>query len=570
MKKIKNERKEYLMKNFKKIMALAIASVMVVGTVAIAAPGDAINPAEDTITVEGLGAGDEAYYYQIVVEDQVNPQNQGWDVIQALKDKNIAIASILDGISSAEASAIAAALTAANAQGTQMSVSNGTATATGLAPGVYYVAAIPADSNDYVYNPIFVSADYYEDVTDTWKIDTSYSYTDKVVAKKTPVTIHKDFDVPNPDKPYKDFAPGDEIEFEVKTNIPTFTDAYTDKEFYITDILDPGLSLKANTLTVAVAGYSDAEVAANSTKRENAKVDGSTINGYSVEFSKAFLGAVLGNPQVTITYTGVISDDEAFLKTLGNVKEIDNTVELHFTHKYDGTPKELTKITRHYTFGLDASLLGQSGLYEEYNTEDLVKVGQDANGDPIYVSHTKKRTVDRGKTTLAALEQCTFELDAYSGDCLNSKTTHWDITTNSLGELNVVGLDAGIYTLKETSAPAGWIIDTVTHYVQIDPHYALDADQIPYLLGYDILWGDDPANLKPVKSYTMTNDNNTKKLIGIHNSHIQGSDTQIVNKQGKQLPATGGVGTTMFYAIGAVLVLGAGILLVTKRRMSAY
>ena len=41
----------------------------------------------------------------------------------------------------------------------------------------------------------------------------------------------------------------------------------------------------------------------------------------------------------------------------------------------------------------------------------------------------------------------------------------------------------------------------------------------------------------------------------------------IVNKQGTELPSTGGIGTTIFYVVGAILVLGAGIVLITRRRM---
>ena len=45
--------------------------------------------------------------------------------------------------------------------------------------------------------------------------------------------------------------------------------------------------------------------------------------------------------------------------------------------------------------------------------------------------------------------------------------------------------------------------------------------------------------------------------------------TDIENKSGAELPSTGGMGTTLFYIVGAVLVIGAGVLLVTRRRMSA-
>ena len=42
----------------------------------------------------------------------------------------------------------------------------------------------------------------------------------------------------------------------------------------------------------------------------------------------------------------------------------------------------------------------------------------------------------------------------------------------------------------------------------------------------------------------------------------------ITNTKLTSLPSTGGIGTTIFYVIGGILVIGAGILLVTKKRMS--
>ena len=42
---------------------------------------------------------------------------------------------------------------------------------------------------------------------------------------------------------------------------------------------------------------------------------------------------------------------------------------------------------------------------------------------------------------------------------------------------------------------------------------------------------------------------------------------QVENNKGTVLPSTGGMGTTLFYVLGAVLVLGAGVVLVTRRRM---
>ena len=42
----------------------------------------------------------------------------------------------------------------------------------------------------------------------------------------------------------------------------------------------------------------------------------------------------------------------------------------------------------------------------------------------------------------------------------------------------------------------------------------------------------------------------------------------IENNSGAQLPSTGGIGTTIFYVVGSIMVVAAGVLLVTKKRMS--
>ncbi len=43
--------------------------------------------------------------------------------------------------------------------------------------------------------------------------------------------------------------------------------------------------------------------------------------------------------------------------------------------------------------------------------------------------------------------------------------------------------------------------------------------------------------------------------------------TTIVNFKGSVLPSTGGIGTTIFYVIGGILMVGAGVILISRKRM---
>lgn len=97
------------------------------------------------------------------------------------------------------------------------------------------------------------------------------------------------------------------------------------------------------------------------------------------------------------------------------------------------------------------------------------------------------------------------------------------VTTDENGAAEFKGIEAGSYQLVEIKAPQGYNLLTTPEEVTI----ASDGDQA-YVTA------------------TATVENNT----------------------GSVLPSTGGMGTTLFYTIGGVLVVAAGVLLVTKKRMN--
>lgn len=83
----------------------------------------------------------------------------------------------------------------------------------------------------------------------------------------------------------------------------------------------------------------------------------------------------------------------------------------------------------------------------------------------------------------------------------------------------------------------------------------------------------DTDSVDPAFKKLEVTDLNGNNLLGgtftISQEKDKAITTTITNLSGTELPSTGGMGTTILYVIGAILVIGAGILLVTKKRMNA-
>lgn len=111
------------------------------------------------------------------------------------------------------------------------------------------------------------------------------------------------------------------------------------------------------------------------------------------------------------------------------------------------------------------------------------------------------------------------------------------------------GLDDGEYVLVETKTPDGY--NTIS-----DQYFTVSAEH-----------GEENGTLV-LKN--LSGDKETGSVITLTSNVTEGSLTSNVeNKKGTTLPETGGIGTTIFYVVGIILVLGAGLLLITKKRMSA-
>lgn len=101
---------------------------------------------------------------------------------------------------------------------------------------------------------------------------------------------------------------------------------------------------------------------------------------------------------------------------------------------------------------------------------------------------------------------------------------------------------------------------------KVDPNGTLDSFTTNDVANI-VIWGVDNAEYTLVETaapdgYNMLKDPITVK-VGTENAFV----AEIENKSGAELPSTGGIGTTIFYVLGGLMVTGAVVVLVSKKRM---
>ncbi len=300
--------------------------------------------------------------------------------------------------------------------------------------------------------------------------------------------------------------------------------------------------------------------------------------------------------EIVITYTAVVNDDAVYGDT-GNENEVTFDFSNDPNHDYDGDefgendPKGTTPESKTITFvtalqifkytntGADGSqtktplagaefeisgtaynialTTGQKYVLssETVVESDTVKVEKDSNGQAIpywelkdgSFTKTNPNTVGMN-TTQYVNPEVTYKLVSFTEEVRTPEEAKITVVSNKEGIINVSGLKPGEYTVKETKAPDGYNkIDTEFKLV-IDWDRTAALDNTNGSGGFSI--GSDSTG-----EWRMTGDGALFQI-------------EILNQSGSLLPSTGGIGTTIFYVVGGILVIGAGILLVAKKRMS--
>ena len=225
--------------------------------------------------------------------------------------------------------------------------------------------------------------------------------------------------------------------------------------------------------------------------------------------------AVVGNPgnpnEVTLTYSNNPNPDgTGSTDTTPKDEVVVFTFDIN-VEKVDGALESTDP--KYYLSGAEFALFSNEGD------------ANDAAADPSKLSKALKFTGSNGQ---------------YTKDDTNGSTT---LTVDGDGKVNIKGLDQGTYYLVETKAPTNYNRLTSPKAVALTPTYNFET--------YD---SHEPGRTNDILSSVSINNVSEGKVT-------------VENYSGSTLPETGGIGTTIFYVVGGILVIGAAVLLITRRRM---
>ena len=513
------------MKHSKKLASLLLALVM---ALSLAVTAFADESTTYSITINNSTAGHTYEAYQIFTGDLATNEagnkvlsNIVWgsgvsEAGQTALGDAAAKAETLKTEADAKAFAKAVAPYLTTAAGSANTVTDGKYVISGLAAGYYLVkdqdGSLTGDSDSYTEYIIQVVGN----VTATPKSDVPE------VQKKVK-DINDSTDTTKTDwQDSADYDIGDSIPFQLKATLADNVSSYTTYKVVFHDTLSKGLTYNKDAKV-----YIDGTETNGFTVTATVNADGITTLTVSCDDVKA-LGA--GNSSViTVEYTAKLNEN-AVLGSAGNPNEVYLEYSNNPNKSEEGnnetgeTPKDVVIVFTYKTIinKVDSETKPLTGA--AFKLEKLIK-GEDGAADAW--TTIKEFAVD-GTTT-----SFTFS-----------------------------GLDDGQYKLTETKTPVGYnTIDPI--YFVIEATHGETAD-VPTLKTLNAYLTDANGN----KQTEMKDGESVNIDLGTVDLTAGSITTTVVNKSGSELPSTGGIGTTIFYVLGGVLVLAAVVLLVTKKRMS--
>ncbi|MCD7839292.1 MAG: isopeptide-forming domain-containing fimbrial protein [Erysipelotrichaceae bacterium] len=306
-----------------------------------------------------------------------------------------------------------------------------------------------------------------------------------------------------------DYDIGDDVPFQLTATLPSNYSDYTTYKLVFHDTLSNGLTFNDD-----VKVY----------------VDGTEL--------------VDSDYSVLVQGTDTLSDTNcSFEVVINNLKSLSTS---------GVTVTSTSKIVVEYTAKLNsAAVIGSTGnpnkAYLEYSNNPYNANNTSTTPEDKVTVFTYKLVVDKVDKDGDAVTGAEFTL--YK---LNSNNTYDQVAvlTSTTKTFTYSGLDAGTYKIEETKVPDGY---TKAEDIVFDVAATYTGT------------ADNPSLL----TLTVTVTSGTTSIYSSATADLSSGtiDMDVINTSTSELPGTGGMGTTMFYVLGGLMVAGAGIALISKKRM---
>ena len=368
------------------------------------------------------------------------------------------------------------------------------------------------------------------------------------VTNKGDITIEKKYDVPTVDKSVKDtdnqwgeaadWEIGSDVPFQLVGTLPTNLADYETYKYVFHDTLSAGLQYNGDVKVYVQNGETKTEIIGFTVDPAAAATAGGGTLTVTFTDLKEVAG-VTATSKIVVEYTAKLLST-AEIGNPGNKNEVNLEYSNNPNHTGEGTPTGNTPKDEVlvFTYELDVTKVDGQDAEKKLAKAEFVLLNND---------RTKVAKVTGGKLVEWV------DVPAAGADGSITYPAGTTLTSGTDGKFVIAGLDAGSYYLRETKAPAGY--NLLKNDISVTITATLDkTENNPALTELKLSVKDDKTGAEATES-------NGSVDTGI-------VATNVMNNSGAQLPETGGMGTTLFYVLGGILVLVAIILLVTRKRMS--
>ena len=358
------------------------------------------------------------------------------------------------------------------------------------------------------------------------------------------------------------YSIGDVVPFALYSTVPDLSQ-YTTYELSFHDNMSKGLTLDVDSITVTIGGvelekgtttgtehtgdyhaqvtYIDISNETTATPAGNTvfTVHLPDLKSIQIDDGNGGTRAVTKGDKIVVSYNATL-DADAVVGLPGNL----NAAYLEFTNNPDiggdgKTPEDKVIV---FTLGLELDKVDGANTAKKLKGVEFAIWKDTAKSAFAVANKTTKKFAGWVLTSTLTDTNNDGVVDPYDYTSTENDAIH---VTDINGNVTVAGLDNGTYYIEETKELAGY--NAIVGLMELTINSSTVNGQT---------WDFTPASALTA----LENDTDSDWL----------AEKQIVNYGGTVLPETGGMGTVIFVSVGFMLILGASVILITRKKMSVY